>query len=149
MNHFLLIRLATIVLLANSLVVVGDTGALESLNQLRWKNRILLVRDEPNCDKNHAAKLTTQEVEIDDRDLIWFIFCDHNITTNYTGLLSDNFASDINNTRFNQDNQSVILIGKDGGTKQSTNKLDLNSLFQLIDSMPMRQIEMRQAERYQ
>ena len=40
----------------------------------------------------------------------------------------------------------LVLIGKDGGMKarQSEGVFDLERLFELIDSMPMRQAEMRQ-----
>ena len=39
----------------------------------------------------------------------------------------------------------LLLIGKDGGmkTRQSGANLDLERVFELIDSMPMRQAEMQ------
>ena len=41
------------------------------------------------------------------------------------------------------DLQKIILIGKDGGTKMEKTEFDLNYIFNLIDSMPMRQREMK------
>ena len=86
----------------------------------------------------------TKPFEINDRDLIWFVFCEQNIETNYSGLLSDNFATVITSSIFDRRQEPVILIGKDGGIKRSAIMLDLDSLFNLIDSMPMRQVEMQQ-----
>jgi hypothetical protein len=40
---------------------------------------------------------------------------------------------------------SLILVGKDGGIKlKRSDQVDLREVFELIDSMPMRQNEMRQ-----
>jgi hypothetical protein len=40
---------------------------------------------------------------------------------------------------------SLILVGKDGGTKlKRSDQVDLREILGLIDSMPMRQNEMRQ-----
>ncbi|WP_202405758.1 MULTISPECIES: DUF4174 domain-containing protein [Halomonadaceae] len=41
------------------------------------------------------------------------------------------------------DDVSVVLIGKDGGVKQRSRGLDVAGIFSLIDTMPMRQREMR------
>ena len=39
---------------------------------------------------------------------------------------------------------SVILVGKDGGTKfRQNDRVKLKDIFKLIDAMPMRQEEMR------
>mgnify|MGYP000181591071 CR=1 FL=1 len=43
---------------------------------------------------------------------------------------------------------TVVLVGKDGGVKLVAHRdADLQSIFNLIDSMPMRQQEMRDANR--
>ena len=36
----------------------------------------------------------------------------------------------------------IILIGKDGGIKMEKEEFDLSAIYELIDSMPMRQQEM-------
>ena len=38
----------------------------------------------------------------------------------------------------------VILIGKDGEVKKRNNKLELDALYSLIDTMPMRKQEMHE-----
>ena len=40
----------------------------------------------------------------------------------------------------------VTLIGKDGGVKYRISHLDLQQVFNIIDSMPMRAREMRERE---
>jgi hypothetical protein len=43
---------------------------------------------------------------------------------------------------------TVILIGKDGGVKMvQERRADIQKIFDLIDSMPMRQREMRKSDR--
>ena len=40
----------------------------------------------------------------------------------------------------------IVLIGKDGGVKLRSDDAGLDQIFDLIDSMPMRQAEMREQE---
>ena len=46
--------------------------------------------------------------------------------------------------RVENEDFAVLLIGKDGGVKQTSRSVpDLDQMFALIDGMPMRQMEMR------
>ncbi|MBT8125549.1 MAG: DUF4174 domain-containing protein, partial [Gammaproteobacteria bacterium] len=83
------------------------------------------------------------DYEILDRDIYWFVFTDSSIETNYKGELQDNFYRVTLNNYFTDTETNVVLIGKDGGIKQKGKHLDLQGLFDLIDTMPMRQLEMR------
>ena len=144
MNKIAYIALISLLLISTSPRSFADTEILNDLDQLGWKNRILLINAELGCDENLINTLTSESFEVNDRDLIWFVFCEQNIETNYSGLLSDNFAKVITSSIFDRRQEPVILIGKDGGIKRSATALELDSLFNLIDSMPMRQVEMRQ-----
>lgn len=143
-NKIAYISLIFLILISTSSRSFADTETLSNLDQLGWKNRILLIDDELGCDENLIKKLTSESFEVNDRDLIWFVFCEQNVETNYSGLLSDNFATVITSSIFDRRQEPIILIGKDGGIKRSATTLDLGSLFNLIDSMPMRQVEMQQ-----
>lgn len=116
--------------------------ALESVSELEWNSRVILVRaiGESGEVLNDFKKL---DYEILDRDIYWFVFTGSSIETNYKGELQDNFYRVTLNNYFTNAETNVVLIGKDGGIKQKGKHLDLQGLFDLIDTMPMRQLEMR------
>ena len=103
------------------------------LNQYLWKNRIILTfaddEDHPDLIKL-KAEMKENECEILNRDLLHFHFSnDHNF-----GKL----------TTTNDQSLRILLIGKDGGIKyESSRSVSILRLFELIDSMPMRQDEMQ------
>ena len=103
------------------------------LNQYLWKNRIILTfaddQDHPDLIKL-KAEMKENECEILNRDLLHFHFSnDHNF-----GKL----------TTTNDQSLRILLIGKDGGIKyESSRSISILRLFELIDSMPMRQDEMQ------
>lgn len=121
---------------------MANTDTLDSLKQLTWKNRILLIKPKVDCDQE-ATTLLSDKLEIDDRDIVWFVFCNEQVETNFLGQVSDNFIQNTIEELFIRDDVTVILVGKDGGVKRRTDELDLTRLYELIDSMPMRQSEMR------
>ena len=103
------------------------------LNQYLWKNRIILTfaddQDHPDLIRL-KAEMKENECEFLNRDLLYFHFSnDH-----YFGKL----------TTTNDQSLRILLIGKDGGIKYESNRsVSLIQLFELIDSMPMRQDEMQ------
>lgn len=116
--------------------------ALENVNELEWKHRIILVHAlaEPEESLHIFEK---QDDEIHDRDIYWFIFLDDGIKTNYQGVLQKKFYDKTINSYFKDAEENVVLIGKDGGIKLKEKHLNLQSIFNLIDAMPMRQLEMK------
>ena len=103
------------------------------LNQYLWKNRIILTfaddEDHPDLIKL-KAEMKENECEILNRDLLHFHFSNDG----KTGKL----------TTKNDQSYRILLIGKDGGIKYESNRsVSLIQLFELIDSMPMRQDEMQ------
>ena len=115
---------------------------LSDLDSLEWKNRVVVVNEPKNQDES-LQHLKAQVAEIDDRDIIWFLIKDDNALTNYSGLLSREFVSNMRE-RLGPVKCKVILIGKDGGIKSQSDYLDLEAIFSEIDAMPMRQLEMHQ-----
>ena len=102
------------------------------LNQYLWKNRIILTfaEDEDHPDLIRLkVEMKENNCEILNRDLLHFHFSnDHKIG---------------NITTKNDRSFRILLIGKDGGIKyESKRSVSLIQLFELIDSMPMRQNEM-------
>ena len=103
------------------------------LSRYLWKNRIILIfaddQDHPDLIRL-KAEMKENECEILNRDLLHFHFSNDGKTGNHTTTNDQSFR--------------ILLIGKDGGIKYESNgSVPLIHLFELIDSMPMRQDEMQ------
>ena len=103
------------------------------LNQYLWKNRIILIfaddQDHPNLIRL-KVEMKENECEILNRDLLHFHLSNDGKTGNHITTNDQSFR--------------ILLIGKDGGIKYESNRsVSLVQLFELIDSMPMRQDEMQ------
>ena len=103
------------------------------LYQYLWKNRIILTFAE---DKEHPdliklkVEMNENNCEILNRDLLHLHFNSEGKTGNHTTTNDQSFR--------------ILLIGKDGGIKyESKRSISLIQLFELIDSMPIRQDEMQ------
>ena len=120
--------------------VLSDTlPELNRVEQLLWKNRLILVwSDEP---MSAEQILTKSKYDMDDRHILWFILHKQKVVSNYKGVITHNFVTHTNNT-FAKLDKKVILIGKDGGVKHVDTELNLDTLFSKIDTMPMRINEM-------
>ena len=138
MKHIVLIPLLFFSMLAQA----EDVPMLSDLDSLEWKNRIIVVNETKNEDDS-LQLLKEQVAEIDDRDIIWFIIKDDIALTNYSGQLSREFVSNMQE-KLGPVQGKVILIGKDGGIKSQSDYLNLEAIFSEIDAMPMRQLEIHQ-----
>ncbi|UCE54829.1 MAG: DUF4174 domain-containing protein [Desulfobacterales bacterium] len=118
------------------------------LNQFKWKNRLLFIFAPQNSDPFFSAlqnEISTQRGEVLDRDLVVFKIFETGPSFKNTTQIGHTTAEvirkqfDVPPGRF-----TVILVGKDGGVKLTRNAMvKLKDIFALIDSMPMRQEEMR------
>ena len=118
------------------------------LTQFQWKNRLLFLfapdRSHPLF-KDLQSQLSAQNMEVKDRDLMVFEVLERGPSKMNTAPI-DRQAADSLRDRFAipQDTFSLILVGKDGGIKlKRRDQANLEEVFELIDSMPMRQNEMR------
>jgi len=128
------------------MVMISSTSGAD-LTTYRWKNRLLLVFSPTAADPGFAAfnlNLSENRHGVDDRDLIVYrIFekgssslAEQPLSMDDAEVLRRNFG--VKTGRF-----TVILIGKDGGIKMvREDRAGLQAIFDLIDSMPMRQQEM-------
>jgi hypothetical protein len=141
----------TAMMLLMAVPVFSSRAALShslDLSEFQWKNRLLILfapnRSHPLFDALHKS-LAAHQTEAADRDLVIF-------------EIFESAASSMNNESINADTArrlrekfdvqpggfTVILIGKDGGVKlKRKGQAELRDIFGLIDSMPMRQEEMR------
>lgn len=147
------------ILLAMLMVSVLSIGSSRNslalsldLSQFQWKNRLLFLfapsRDHPLFNKLHQS-LLFQEAEVADRDLIIFEILESGPSSMNKNDLDPQTAQSLRK-KFDTPlgKFTVILVGKDGGVKLKRQaQTQLTDIFALIDSMPMRQEEMRQKSR--
>ena len=136
-----MLRISFLVLF--TICIFQPINALERINELEWSSRIILVRAFGESEEVLKA-LRKLDYEIQDRDIYWFVFTDENLETNYSGEIQENFYIDTLQTYFSDPETNMVLIGKDGSIKKKLKHLDLQVIFDLIDTMPMRQMEMRE-----
>ena len=124
-----------------------DTDSVD-LNAYQWKNRLLLLFASSEEDRAYLTlkkEIDRQAMEVKDRDLLIF-------------YVLEGGESRLGQKRLNPDQAlflwkrlsvtsgrlTIILIGKDGGEKiRQEFPLDLKEIFAIIDSMPMRQQEIK------
>ena len=117
----------------------------------RWRHRLLLVFAIRPADPDVAAQqeaLAAQPAALDDRDLVVATLFDEAdgvgggqpITSAQTASLRARYG--VASGAF-----TVLLIGKDGGVKlRAERPIGVDAIAGLIDTMPMRQAEMRERE---
>jgi hypothetical protein len=120
---------------------VKELSMVTEFTGLQGKNRVIVVDNVQN-DGSVLALFEKNASEINDRDIVWFIFKGDSTFTNYPGELSEGFLV-YARERYGFGQGKVVLIGKDGGIKSRLDRVDLKALFLKIDAMPMRQSEMR------
>ena len=132
-------------------VVAIKSEAKETLDlkEYEWRNRLLLLFT-PSLDGPGYLKLnedlSRQKEEVMDRDLLVFHILESGETTLGNLPLAEG-SGDYLREKFSikPGTFTVLLIGRDGGVKlRREGQVKLQELFSLIDSMPMRQREMRE-----
>ena len=119
------------------------------LSVFQWKNRLLFLfapnRSHPMFSALHQS-LAARQSEAAERDLVIFEILDSGASSMNNEVIDSETARrlrekfDVPAHEF-----TVILIGKDGRVKlDRKEQTPLDDIFALIDSMPMRQEEMRQ-----
>lgn len=122
-------------------VSATEKSVLDSVSQLQWSDRVLLIFG----DKDYRLQLNAQLDGINTRHIKWFLFNKEEVLSNHTHGVSKEFSNEVM-SRYFVEGVAVVLIGKDGGVKSRQAELDLSLIFETIDSMPMRLQEMQQQE---
>jgi hypothetical protein len=119
-----------------------------NLSDYRWKHRLLFIFAPSTSDATFLAldrRLAQTALEIEDRDMIIFRIFENSPSRVSDKPLPPGDAEALRR-RFGIEagRFTVVLVGKDGGVKLVAHRdADLQSIFDLIDSMPMRRQEMR------
>ncbi|WP_186300100.1 DUF4174 domain-containing protein [Algoriphagus algorifonticola] len=112
----------------------------KSLDDFRWEKRIVVVFDSSGFDqtwiKNHQKELEERKlllVHVSEGKILWKNLEEELAEKSFVKL-SQNLKSE----------ENWLLIGLDGGIKnQGAGAVPMESLMRQIDSMPMRQSEIR------
>jgi len=137
-----IVALFTLLLLINP-VHAEHTNMLD---QFLWKNRPILIFAETPQSPDYQTQikiLTQNKAALADRDVILLSITQNNVT-DLNGETYEISAKNLRQEYNAQEGFHVILIGKDGGQKSHEQTVtSLKTFIELIDSMPMRQSEMR------
>ena len=133
-----------------ALFAYNPTDAISmDLARFEWKNWLMLIFA-PDVMHPHYeridAEINAQSAEVRDRDLVVFeIFDKDSSQMNASPLSSADADALRKHFGITRQMYALILVGKDGGVKlKREDRVPLNEIFELIDSMPMRREEMRQ-----
>lgn len=120
-------------------------------SDFQWENRILIVIAESESDSLYRVQMQEfkgEENGFDERDLITFTVFRNGKSRLDDSVLNESSAAAILE-RYGSGSTGFrcLLIGKDGGVKlEKDSPVVVKDVFGLIDSMPMRQREMRQGK---
>ena len=113
-----------------------------------WQNRLLLVfapdADDPRLQAQNEILATVQS-DLLERDLVILrLLPDSPVTIDQVPVAGSATAAIYRDFGIDRRAFAVLLIGKDGGVKlRRDTAVAANTIFDLIDSMPMRQWEMQ------
>ena len=114
----------------------------------QWEERVLIVTASSPTNigyKSQQQLLTEGKKGMKERNLVIYrLYSDHWVDPNQEMLSQEDADAIYDAYGIEKGTFSVVLIGKDGGVKMRKDDLvSTREIFQLIDSMPMRQQEMR------
>ncbi|MBZ9632294.1 DUF4174 domain-containing protein [Salegentibacter sp. LM13S] len=134
-SFFLLILLSTMGLNA------------QDLTKHQWKDRlILIIAEDENNEKfqQQLTQLQKHQKGLKDRKLVIYRILPKKYKIAFQDKNWKNSAQFYKKYKAEESDFRIILIGLDGGEKlDQTKVLSVEKLFNTIDSMPMRQAEMR------
>ncbi|WOK04791.1 DUF4174 domain-containing protein [Imperialibacter roseus] len=131
-----------------SMVGLGGEKSGDPLVPFAWKNRIILFfHSESNAGigVEQVALFKKQQKEFDDRDLVLGVIEGGRNGAIGGASIGAKDAATLQQT-FNPTHSHflIVLIGKDGGVKlKEQTVVSVETIFDLVDSMPMRRAEMR------
>ena len=133
-----------------TVILISTTTMAQNLDAYKWENRILLLKVSDFSSGELKEQLKTLQhhpVELRNRDILIFIVTDDAVLDTLkrkTALKSRQIIEAYGLKDF----QGLILIGKDGGVKMKESfVVNPKAIFSLIDSMPMRQAEMKRSKK--
>jgi len=105
-------------------IVQGCSSQALSLGQYRWNKRVIITSSQ----SEEHPQVVRLKTEISQRA------CDYN---------NRNIVHEHINTGESRDDFKIVLVGYDGDTKYTGYESSLQTIFEIIDLMPMRMRERR------
>ncbi len=133
-----------------AVILISTTTMAQNLDAYKWENRILLLKVSDFSSGELKEQLKTLQhhpEELRNRDILIFIVTDDAVldTLKRKTVLKSRQIIEAYGLK---DFQGLILIGKDGGVKMKERfVVRPKAIFSLIDSMPMRQAEMKHSKK--
>ena len=127
----------------------GQEKAMVDLEKFQWKNRLLLIfapAADDSARRSLMAEMNKRVIEVRERELLIGEILETG-SSQFAGAHLQPQSAESLRRRFSIRNGifTIILIGKDGGAKlRREGPVQAAEIFALIDSMPMRQQEMRE-----
>tara|TARA_Y100001970_G_C14138809_1_gene805922 strand:+ start:918 stop:1331 length:414 start_codon:yes stop_codon:yes gene_type:complete len=120
----------------NSIKIIND------IKELKWSSRVLIIKNDKKGD--FFLRINSLKQEFDERDVI-LVYVKEQNTFIHNKKMSKKFTQSLLKMIKNiDDNQNLILIGKDGKIKNSYSSInELEKIFSDVDKMPMRMYEMQ------
>ena len=118
----------------------------QDLSKHQWKDRLILIVAEQKNEKfqQQLTELQKHQQGLNERKLVIYQILPEKYTTGFEGENWKNSSDLYSKYKTKKSDFRVILIGLDGGEKlEQTEVLSAEKLFNTIDSMPMRQAEIR------
>lgn len=150
-DRALKIRVSGFVLLLFGSVLLNTLTA-QDLEKHRWENRILIIQtaDKESMEyKRQVEEITDSIEELKERRIVLYQIFDRKYRyTDFQKPTNDESWRSFEKSKLRELKKShpfkIVLIGLDGGIKlEQTKFLKKEDLFDLIDSMPMRKMELR------
>ena len=147
-----LLATTSLCLLIYSVIATSSMNKLTSLDDLHWKNRVIVVFIDSESNDNNAVRewVSTNGCRLDDREVI-VISINEQKSELLANKPADKRSIDLDEAtiqtlmqrrKFSDDSFELLLIGKDGGVKANSNRIqDLDEFITQIDGMPMRRQE--------
>ena len=117
----------------------------QSLNDYKWKNRLIFLVGDTIKSQQLQDQLTlfmNEKEEMAERDVLLFMVNDTDVVSDEKAPSAISAAELRKVAHIDSGFEGVLLLGKDGGYKLKKGFLvEPDTIFDLIDSMPMRQFE--------
>lgn len=135
------------IIIMSAFVTSNEVSAID-LSKYRWKNRLIisLISESGYSESQQQSK--NRDIELNgwnERDLVLIELGPNNIIK-INGISKNNMNSENLKNYFSAEKYSYlsIILGKDGNEKLRSQKAISNkTIFELIDSMPMRKQEIK------
>lgn len=120
-----------------------ETAEMQSLDELRWKCRVLLL-DGRGLAQSPSTLLNSRAAELADRRLAVYVRGEEGWRTHRGPRPTVSCGKKLDAYLQEHPKGALLLFGLDGGLKVREPSIDLDQVFGRIDAMPMRRDELRQ-----